>query len=175
VTFFAVTRNLLTTSTIGEHSLVDQSRALLKRIRMTQPGPNDVNDVKQSINKRLKALWRETDCGYFPHVCLICDSFTKPSETSCLSIKMLECQKKLFEPSNWNAVDTALKDCYTYDGPIDDHDVATDDEYTWITSLLLSPRSLYIKQDDKKKEDGFTVCNVCKVTCTHCYAMVTDE
>jgi hypothetical protein len=119
--------------------------------------PLTADVVRQRINERLSARFRENDDGVFvPHVCTFCDTFLDPRQIEVVTRKKLEDNASLFQPRNWNGVSQPLADCYWYKG---DCGNKAEEENEWIRELLLLPRGCYITSASARRAKGFSACS----------------
>ena len=115
--------------------------------------------IRMNVNKRYDDLfWTDSHHKRHPYVCLICDEILKPSELQTLSCQKLRDYSHLLKPQDWNSVSESLHACYMYKGETENGET----DLSWLRELLLSPRAAYIKRSDRRRKEGFSLCQICK-------------
>ena len=113
------------------------------------------NAVKEKLDECFSRSFRVcSDTGDLcPHVCCVCDRFTKTNDIDIISLKDLKKYRSLLKP-NVDDIDEDLLDCYQLE--------IEEDKENVLDGLMLSPRGCFVQQDDRRKKDGITTCIECK-------------
>ena len=121
----------------------------------------DPEIVRNRINKRIDSIYHTTQDGSrVPFVCICCDAFLEPNEVKTISVRSLKQARHVLTPSDWNAVSEEVAQCYKYSG---DNGNSTAD-LSFMSDMLLSPRSSYLSSSQTKGSPGFCICSSCKAT-----------
>ena len=122
----------------------------------------DPEIVRSKINKRIDSIYHTTQDGNrVPFVCICCDVFLKPNEVKTISVNSLKQARHVLTPDDWNAVSEEVAQCYKYTGDTGDTGNSTTD-FSFMSKMLLSPRSLYLSSSQTKGSPGFCICSSCK-------------
>ena len=114
--------------------------------------------VKSNINKRFDAIFHKCEDGQVkPFVCIVCDEFLKPSEFEIVAIDNLAAVHFILTPSVWNATSAEIGTFYTFTK----YCIEGMDYPPWLNNMLLSPRSPFLKFNDRRKKNGLCICQKC--------------
>jgi len=130
------------------------------------------------INEAFEELFVKNTLGERkPVVCAVCDEIVPPKEKTILPVDWLTGEKQLdlLRPS-WQNLSEELRSCYKI---CSSNVMESDDPHNCpevinkLESLLLSPRSTYVRFPKNKSRSGFTCCRTCKQTLgRHCLPMM---
>jgi hypothetical protein len=81
-----------------------------------------------------------------------------------ISIEQLAKHQFMLQPNINNYISPTLANCYKVKCAITNNITNFD-----ISQCLLSPRATYLSYDDARKQDGFSICNICKQSITAGY------
>jgi hypothetical protein len=132
---------------------------------------DEMNDLQELVRHRINAkydqlYWIDEAGICQPYVCLICDELLMPKEIYVLSIESLRKNASILKPSIRMHVPIELANEYSFRGSYGNID-QVERESSWITELILSPRACYIRRDDRRSREGFSLCSNCKYNMEH--------
>ena len=127
------------------------------------------DEAAANINEDFRSLFVE-DCNGNTRapVCSVCDCFILPEEREIVPLKWLldEDRLRFLRPAAWNCIDSSLRECYKLDLSDmmeDDDPLKVDAVIELVKSLMLSPRSTYVRSMRNRRYSGLTACSSCKM------------